>query len=73
MIEEDLVFNYIEKTIFNDNSVNSPSYMMILENALSLNPQKTCSYFSSEAGSFQVLNSTNLKKFYCKKCLDYNP
>ncbi|MFQ3575235.1 MAG: hypothetical protein SNJ77_02250 [Cytophagales bacterium] len=72
MAEEELVFKYLEKTLSNKNSVSSPHYPLVLENAFSLNPRKLCSMFSSEFGSFQYLDFQTLKKFYCKSCMSDN-
>ncbi|PCH69809.1 MAG: hypothetical protein COC01_00470 [Bacteroidetes bacterium] len=70
-VEENLIFYYINLTIYDPAIIKRASYRKTLINAASINKERFCKIFdSSEKGgiSFQLLNSDYLKASYCENC-----
>lgn len=70
---EDLIFYYLNLTIFDSHYTLGPSYRVTMLNAVNGNRARFCTLFnpSGEGGiSFQLLNDAYLKKTYCENCME---
>ena len=72
-VSEDLLFYYINLTLFDSKITGKPSFRTILLNASNSNKKRFCTMFKrihSEEGaiSFQLLGDFYLKKSYCEIC-----
>lgn len=68
---EDLIFTFINMTIFKNAWTEMPAYRALMMNALDKNYDRFCSLFNStNAGgvSFQILQNEFLRFTYCESC-----
>jgi hypothetical protein len=68
---EDLIFYYLNLTIFDKRFTTGPSYRTTMLNAVNGNRLRFCALFNSaeEGGiSFQLLDNDFLKKTWCESC-----
>ncbi len=69
-VDEELLFYYLNSSLNDEVTLKQPYLTLVLENAFTIDPKRTCKIFSSEGVSFQTLQSTPLKRFFCKACQD---
>jgi hypothetical protein len=70
-VSEDLLFYYLNLTIFNEKNTANKFYRITLLNAVNRNTSKFCRMFGglSEGGiTFQLLGNPFLKKSFCENC-----
>ena len=72
-VDEDVLFYYINMTLFDSKITSKPAFRAILLNAANSNKKRFCTMFKaihSEEGaiSFQLLNDGYLKNSYCEIC-----
>jgi hypothetical protein len=70
-VNEDLLFYYINLTLFKPDLYGSELFKKACINAISLNKERFCKFFlpSDKGGaSMQLLDSKVLKKVYCEEC-----
>jgi uncharacterized protein YkwD len=72
-VEEDVLFYYINLTLFDSKTTSKPGFRTILLNAANINKNRFCRMFNTihsgeGAISFQLLNDEYLKKSYCEIC-----
>jgi len=72
-VDEDLLFYYINLTIYNPKFIKKAAYKQILLNAIDINKDRFCKIFNAikDGGvSFQLLKYKILKSNYCQSCND---
>jgi len=72
-VDEDLLFYYINLTIFDNKIIKKASYKQILLNAIDINQKRFCKMFNAANNggvSFQLLRFKILKTNYCQSCKD---
>ena len=70
-VSEDLLFYYLNLTIYDERNTKSNSYRAIMLNAINGNQNRYCKLFESIKNggvTFQLLNDPYLKKTYCENC-----
>ena len=72
-VEEDLLFYYINMTLFDAKITSKPAFRIVLLNAANSNKKRFCTMFNTihsgeGAISFQLLNDDYLKNSYCEIC-----
>lgn len=70
-VDEDLLYYFINLTIINENQTKDKNYKKILHNAATTNRERFCELFEpnhKDGITFQLLESTELKKLYCDYC-----
>lgn len=70
-VSEDLLFYYLKLTIGNPKYTEKADYKNNLQKAVSLNQERYCALFLPKAQggfTFQLKESTTLKKSYCENC-----
>ena len=70
-VDEDLLFYYINLTIFDEDMIKKSQYKQILLNAIDINKERFCKMFNAikDGGvSFQLLQYDILKSNYCQSC-----
>ncbi len=70
-VDEDLLFYYINLTIYDEKTIKKAGYKQILLNAIDINNARFCKMFNSikDGGvSFQLLKFDILKSNYCQSC-----
>jgi hypothetical protein len=71
MVDEDLLYYYINLTIIDAYAVETQNYRTIMLNAIEMNKKRFCRLFnpSLEKGiTFQLLENTYLRSTYCENC-----
>ncbi len=69
--DENLIFYFLELSIYNYKNIRSSQYRMILLNAIEKNNKRFCNLFlpKPQGGyTFQLLDNEFLKKTYCESC-----
>lgn len=69
-VDEELLFYYLNSSLNDEVTLKEPYLTLVLENAFTIDPKRTCKIFGSEGVSFQILQTNQLKRFYCKACQD---
>jgi hypothetical protein len=72
-VEEDVLFYYINMTLFDSKITSKPAFRTILLNAANVNKTRFCTMFNAihsgkGAISFQLLSDSYLKNSYCEIC-----
>ncbi|GAA4280493.1 hypothetical protein [Gaetbulibacter aestuarii] len=70
-IDENLLFYYLNLTLFDKDITSEENYRSIMLNAININKQRFCKLFNSvdEGGvTFQLLEDPFLRKTYCESC-----
>jgi hypothetical protein len=70
-VDEDLLFYYINLTIYDEKMIKNDGYKQILLNAIDVNTKRFCDMFNSIKNggiSFQLLKYEILKSNYCQSC-----
>jgi hypothetical protein len=70
-VSEDLLFYYLNLTLFDEHNTKNSSYRAVLLNAINGNQPRFCKLFDSIKNggvTFQLLNDPYLKKTYCENC-----
>jgi hypothetical protein len=68
---EDLLFYYLNLTLFEEKNTKNNSYRAVMLNAINVNHDRFCTLFNSRKKggiTFQLLNDPYLKKTYCENC-----
>lgn len=70
-IDENLLFYFINLTIFDSKIIENDNYKNLLTKAYDINPTRFCNLFKPTAHdriSFQLLEIEYLRNIYCEKC-----
>lgn len=70
-VSEDLLFYYLNLEFYHPDKYSSDDFHEAVLNAINLNRQKFCTFFSSYnkgGASMQLLEYEDLKEFYCESC-----
>ncbi|MFT3823226.1 MAG: hypothetical protein QM731_04865 [Chitinophagaceae bacterium] len=73
-VDEELLFYYISLNLGNPIEFNKPAFGNILQNAITLNQKRFCSFFNSlnNGGvSFQLLEYDTWMKVHCEHCRNF--
>jgi hypothetical protein len=73
VIDEDLLFYYLNLTLIDQQLTRDPNYRTIMLNAINMNKERFCKLFNSiENGgvTFQLLDDKYLRDTYCENCKD---
>ena len=71
IVDENLLFYYLNLTITNKYNVASKNYRTMMLNAINMNNDRFCKLFSSSLSdgvTFQLLENEYLRKTYCENC-----
>ena len=71
VVDQDLLFYYINLTLINKEQTKTDAYRTIMLNAYNLNPERFCKLFSAPKNggvTFQLLEDPFLKNYYCENC-----
>ena len=71
VIDEDLLFYYLNLTLINSKITRTENYRKIMLNAINLHKKRFCTLFNaaSDGGvTFQLLEDQYLRKTYCENC-----
>lgn len=74
-IDENLLFYYLNLTLFDKDITSQENYRSIMLNAININKQRFCKLFNTvdEGGvTFQLLEDPFLRKTYCESCANQN-
>lgn len=74
-IDENLLFYYLNLTLFDKDLTSEESFRSIMLNAININKDRFCKLFKSEdegGVTFQLLENPFLRKTYCESCTDQN-
>lgn len=70
-VSEDLVFYYLNLLFFDESSYESPSFEKACLNAVNLNRERFCRFFTpnhQQGAGIQLLEDENIKFRYCENC-----
>ena len=74
-IDENLLFYYLNLTLFDKDVTSDNNYRSIMLNAINMNKSRFCKLFNSvdKGGvTFQLLEDPYLRKTYCESCANQN-
>ncbi|WP_435415447.1 hypothetical protein [Polaribacter aestuariivivens] len=71
-VDEDLLYYYLNLTLFDEYAIGSKNYRTIMLNAIEMNKERFCKMFNSSLTNgvtFQLLENKYLKATYCENCV----
>ncbi|TMM32251.1 hypothetical protein FDT66_01955 [Polaribacter aestuariivivens] len=71
-VDEDLLYYYLNLTLFDEYAIGSKNYRTIMLNAIEMNKERFCKMFNSSLNNgvtFQLLENKYLKATYCENCI----
>ncbi|HBF88465.1 MAG TPA: hypothetical protein DDX39_07480 [Bacteroidales bacterium] len=65
---EELIFTYISLCTFSEHKIYSNKFVLAMQKAQELNPERYCKLIKEKKLSFQIFENEKVKDDYCKNC-----